>query len=255
MYGYDHDSLAALSEPERDALLKDASSVRIREAQRSRNTIAFRRQAARCDWRRAQSGRGLNGLHWLSLAAFAARYPQGRRPRARGSAGRVGAPGSTTAAPVTGAVLLSGFGALLARLGVVRMCLALLTGGAPAAPRYFVKVFGPTVARTLERLVGEVRKLPPELHPRRSAVVSAEMLSGNGRSRVCCRKRPRRWPRLVRWATCHWSSSRLATRNQTCARRSKPWRGRRPTAGSSSLRRAGTQCVWPSRRLVRRRAW
>jgi pimeloyl-ACP methyl ester carboxylesterase len=35
----------------------------------------------------------------------------------------------------------------------------------PAAPRYFVKLFGPTTARTLERLVGEVRKLPPELHP------------------------------------------------------------------------------------------
>jgi pimeloyl-ACP methyl ester carboxylesterase len=64
-----------------------------------------------------------------------------------------------------GGVLLSRFGALLARLGVVRICLALLTGGAPAAPRYFVKVFGPTVARTIERLVGEVRKLPPEIHP------------------------------------------------------------------------------------------
>ena len=69
-----------------------------------------------------------------------------------------------------GAVLLSRFGALLARLGVVRMCLALLTGGAPAAPRYFVKVFGPTVARTLERLVGEVRKLLLELH----AIVEAQ---------------------------------------------------------------------------------
>jgi hypothetical protein len=47
----------------------------------------------------------------------------------------------------------------------VRACLALLTGGAPAAPRYFVKVFGPTAARTLERLVGEVRKLPSDIHP------------------------------------------------------------------------------------------
>jgi pimeloyl-ACP methyl ester carboxylesterase len=64
-----------------------------------------------------------------------------------------------------GAVQLSRLGGLLARLGVVRVCLALLTGGAPAAPRHFVKVFGPTVARTLERLVGEVRKLPSEIHP------------------------------------------------------------------------------------------
>lgn len=66
---------------------------------------------------------------------------------------------------VQGAVWLSQVGGLLARLGVVRACLALLTGGAPAAPRYFVKVFGPTTAGTIERLVGEIRKLPPESHP------------------------------------------------------------------------------------------
>jgi pimeloyl-ACP methyl ester carboxylesterase len=66
---------------------------------------------------------------------------------------------------IRGAVLLSEIGGVLARLGVVRACLALLTGGAPAAPRYFVKVFGPTTARTVERLVGEVRKLPPESYP------------------------------------------------------------------------------------------
>ena len=50
-------------------------------------------------------------------------------------------------------------------MGVVRACLALLTGGAPGVPRNFVRIFGPTAARTLERLVGEVRKLPPEIHP------------------------------------------------------------------------------------------
>lgn len=60
---------------------------------------------------------------------------------------------------------LSKLGALLAHVGVVRACLTLLTGGAPAAPKRFVKVFGPTAARTLERLVGEVRKLPQEVHP------------------------------------------------------------------------------------------
>jgi pimeloyl-ACP methyl ester carboxylesterase len=60
---------------------------------------------------------------------------------------------------------LSRVGALLAHLGVVRGCLALLTGGAPGAPRRFVKLFGPTAARTLERLVGEVRKLPRDTHP------------------------------------------------------------------------------------------
>ena len=66
---------------------------------------------------------------------------------------------------VRGGAMLSRFGGVLARVGVVRTCLALLTGGAPAAPRQFVKVFGPTTARTVERLVGEIRKLPPELYP------------------------------------------------------------------------------------------
>ncbi len=64
-----------------------------------------------------------------------------------------------------GGIQLSRIGGLLARLGVVRACLALLTGGAPGVPRNFVRMFGPTAARTLERLVGEVRKLPPEVHP------------------------------------------------------------------------------------------
>jgi pimeloyl-ACP methyl ester carboxylesterase len=64
-----------------------------------------------------------------------------------------------------GAIQLSRVGALLARLGVVRACLALLSGGAPGVPRNFVKIFGPTAARTLERLVGEVRKLPAEVLP------------------------------------------------------------------------------------------
>jgi pimeloyl-ACP methyl ester carboxylesterase len=60
---------------------------------------------------------------------------------------------------------LSRVGALLAHIGVVRACLALLTGGAPGPPRHFVRIFGPTAARTLERLVGEIRKLPVEIHP------------------------------------------------------------------------------------------
>jgi pimeloyl-ACP methyl ester carboxylesterase len=60
---------------------------------------------------------------------------------------------------------LSRVGAWLARVGVVRLCLNLLTGGAPGVPRRFVRIFGPTAARTLERLVGEVRKLPSDVHP------------------------------------------------------------------------------------------
>ena len=60
---------------------------------------------------------------------------------------------------------LSRVGAVLAELGVVRASLALLTSGAPGAPRRLVKVFGPTAAGTLQRLVGEVRKLPENVHP------------------------------------------------------------------------------------------
>jgi pimeloyl-ACP methyl ester carboxylesterase len=62
-------------------------------------------------------------------------------------------------------VQISRLGGLLARLGVVRACLGLLAGGSPGVPRRVVRLFGPTAARTVERLVGEVRKLPPELHP------------------------------------------------------------------------------------------
>jgi pimeloyl-ACP methyl ester carboxylesterase len=64
-----------------------------------------------------------------------------------------------------GAIYLSRIGAVLARLGIVRACATLLTGGMPAAPRWLVKIFGLRTARTLERLVGEIRKLPPEIHP------------------------------------------------------------------------------------------
>lgn len=71
-----------------------------------------------------------------------------------------------------GAIQLSRIGALLARFGVVRLCLRFLTGGAPGVPRRFVKIFGPTAARTLERLVGEVRKLPPDVHPLVQAIWS-----------------------------------------------------------------------------------
>jgi pimeloyl-ACP methyl ester carboxylesterase len=64
-----------------------------------------------------------------------------------------------------GGIQLSRLGGVLARLGVVRASLTLLTRGAPGVPRNFVRIFGLTAARTLERLVGEVRKLPPDVYP------------------------------------------------------------------------------------------
>jgi pimeloyl-ACP methyl ester carboxylesterase len=62
-------------------------------------------------------------------------------------------------------IRLSHVGAILARLGVVRASLALLTGGAPRVPGTLVKTLGPTVAGKLQHLVAQVRKLPPEIHP------------------------------------------------------------------------------------------
>jgi pimeloyl-ACP methyl ester carboxylesterase len=64
-----------------------------------------------------------------------------------------------------GGIQLSRLGGVLARVGAVRGSLALLSGGAPGAPRTFVRLFGPAAARTVEHLVGEVRKLPPDIHP------------------------------------------------------------------------------------------
>lgn len=60
---------------------------------------------------------------------------------------------------------LSKVGAVLAHLGVVRASLGLLSGGAPTVPKFIAGLFGPTAASTLERLVGEVRKLPASVHP------------------------------------------------------------------------------------------
>jgi pimeloyl-ACP methyl ester carboxylesterase len=64
-----------------------------------------------------------------------------------------------------GGIFLSKVGALLARLGVVRVCLALLSGGAPAAPRQFSRLFGRSAAALLQHMVGEVQKLPAEVLP------------------------------------------------------------------------------------------
>ena len=60
---------------------------------------------------------------------------------------------------------LARIGAGLAQVGIPRGLLALLIGGAPAAPQRFSRLFGATAAQTLGRLVNEMRKLPPELYP------------------------------------------------------------------------------------------
>ena len=62
-------------------------------------------------------------------------------------------------------VLLSRRGALLARLGVVRLALRLLMSGSRAIPKLMARVSAGRGASITERLTGEVRKMPPELWP------------------------------------------------------------------------------------------
>ena len=64
-----------------------------------------------------------------------------------------------------GGIFFSRVGAVLARLGVVRLLLALLSGGSTAAPRQASRMFGKKVAALLDHMVGEVQKLPPEVLP------------------------------------------------------------------------------------------
>jgi pimeloyl-ACP methyl ester carboxylesterase len=64
-----------------------------------------------------------------------------------------------------GGVFLSRVGGFLARIGVVRGCLNLLVGGATAVPRRIARLFGTETAGVLNKLVGEVKKLPPETWP------------------------------------------------------------------------------------------
>jgi pimeloyl-ACP methyl ester carboxylesterase len=53
----------------------------------------------------------------------------------------------------------------LAWVGIVRACLTLLARGSTAVPRRVSRLFGSETARVLDRLVGEVQKLPPGAWP------------------------------------------------------------------------------------------
>ena len=64
-----------------------------------------------------------------------------------------------------GGVWFSWLGAALASVGVVRLCLDLLTRGARRTPRAVMKSFGKNVSGLITRMVGEVTKLPPEVWP------------------------------------------------------------------------------------------
>lgn len=62
-------------------------------------------------------------------------------------------------------IRLSRRGALLARLGVVRASLALLTGGGRRIPKLVARLSSGRAESTLSRLVGEIQKMPPEVWP------------------------------------------------------------------------------------------
>ena len=62
-------------------------------------------------------------------------------------------------------IRLSRRGALVARLGIVRFSLALLSGGARKIPRLVARVSSGRAESTLSRLVGEVQKMPPQVWP------------------------------------------------------------------------------------------
>ena len=62
-------------------------------------------------------------------------------------------------------VMLSRRGALLARLGIVRMALTLLMSGSKRIPQLMARVSAGNGASVTDRLVGEVRKMPKEHWP------------------------------------------------------------------------------------------
>ncbi|MBV8830016.1 MAG: alpha/beta fold hydrolase [Acidobacteriaceae bacterium] len=62
-------------------------------------------------------------------------------------------------------IKLSRRGALLARFGVVRFALHLLTRAQRRIPQVIAKTTARKATRFLDRIVGEVRRLPPELWP------------------------------------------------------------------------------------------
>jgi pimeloyl-ACP methyl ester carboxylesterase len=54
---------------------------------------------------------------------------------------------------------------VLARVGIVRLALSLLTAGSRRLPRIFARVSSGNGAPFTERIVGEISKLPPETWP------------------------------------------------------------------------------------------
>jgi pimeloyl-ACP methyl ester carboxylesterase len=102
------------------------------------------------------------------ICAYAAKYPE----RVAGlvlldppAASEWRQPSRRQARLLARGIRLSYLGGLMARVGVVRACLSLLSGGAPNVPGTLIKGLGPVATAKLHHLVNEVRKLPPDVHP------------------------------------------------------------------------------------------
>ena len=92
------------------------------------------------------------------VCAFAAKYPD----RTAGlvlidppAASEWRQPSRRQARLLARGIRLSYFGAFMARLGVVRACLSLLTGGAPRVPATLIKGLGPVATAKLRHLVDQ----------------------------------------------------------------------------------------------------
>jgi pimeloyl-ACP methyl ester carboxylesterase len=104
----------------------------------------------------------------LLVRAYAVKYPN----QVAGlvlidplSAGEWLQPSSEQTRALRRGVKLSRRGALLARMGVVRFSLALLSRGTRVLPQLVAKLSSGKGESTVSRIVGEVRKMPPETWP------------------------------------------------------------------------------------------
>src|SRR5262249_4918055 len=64
---------------------------------------------------------------------------------------------------LAGGMLLSGIGALLCELGLVRLCVNLATRGKTRTGQTVLRSFGAQASKVVNRVIGEVTKLPAEL--------------------------------------------------------------------------------------------
>jgi pimeloyl-ACP methyl ester carboxylesterase len=104
----------------------------------------------------------------LIAREFAARHPE----RVAGlvlidpvATSEWGRPSETYARNLRRGIALSRRGALLARLGVVRIALNLVSSGARRMPRLIARVSGGNSGGFTDRMAGEIRKLPREVWP------------------------------------------------------------------------------------------